>query len=181
MPSIPINLGDVEAFDNLPEGSYLGQIDKTEWRAAREAGKFPQIMVTYTVIDGEHIGRKSSEFLSLSPKAAFRLKRWFSHFGLDNQENLDVDDETDQLIDPDLVGVQVVFQVRADGFKLGTTDVRYRTELVSVEDDMTQQNTAAIKQPTEVEALEMDKEDRPVRPARPAPTVAPAQPRRTLR
>lgn len=136
MPTIPVNLGDVEAYENLPLGEYLGQIDKIVLKPAKEQGKFPQLMVTYKVIDGDQIGRASSEWLSLSPKAAFRLKKWFAKFGLDETENLDVDDETDELADPDLIGYQVIFKVYEDKPKPGETEPSVRTALVSVEDEV---------------------------------------------
>jgi hypothetical protein len=136
VPTIPVNLGDVEAFEGLPEGQYLAEIDKIEFKEARESGKFPQLQVTYAVIDGEHLGRKQSEWVSLSPKAAFRLKKWFAKFGFEDLDNLDVNDDTNMLDDPDLVGTRVIFGVRKDGKQQdGVTD-RIRTELVSVEDEV---------------------------------------------
>ena len=132
---ITLNFEGVEAFDSLPEGRYLGSIDKIELRPASDPSKFDQLMVVYLVIDGPHIGRKSSEFLSLSPKAAFRLKRWFDRFGItDDIAALDVDDDTNLLIDPDLVAVNVIFRIRKDGEYQG--EPRIRTELVEVVDEL---------------------------------------------
>lgn len=126
MPVVPVNLGDVQAFESLPLGSYLGEITKITYREAKEAGKFPQMMVTYTVIDGDQLNRTGNEFLSFSPKALFRLKRWFMKFGLGDIPELDFGDETDELDQPDLYGSQVIFTVSQDG-------ERTRTELVTVE------------------------------------------------
>jgi hypothetical protein len=136
MPTINVGLDKVESFTSLPEGKYLGSVDKIEFREARDPTKFDQLMATYLVIDGDHTGSKQSEFLSLSPKAAFRLKRWFDKFGLGDVENLEIDDDTNLLIEPDLVGVNVIFQVRKDGKIPGTDDDRIRTELLSVEDEV---------------------------------------------
>lgn len=114
---------------------YLGSIDKLELRPATDPAKFPQIMVTYLVIDGELTGRKSSEFLSLSPKAAFRLKKWFNKFGLaESLTGLEFDEETNLLLDPDLVGVNVIFQVYQDP-KLYQGEISIRTQLLEVLDD----------------------------------------------
>src|SRR5574337_1934014 len=143
MPTIAVNLGNVEAYDNLPIGSYYGEIDRITYREAREAGKFPQLMVTYVVTDGDSTGRKSSEFLSLSPKAAFRLKRWFMKFGLGDAENFEVDDETNDLLEPDLIGYAVIFTVKADG-------ERFRTELASVETDVANPEPVAPQAPAPV-------------------------------
>lgn len=131
MPSVNIDLSKVEAFENLPFGSYLGEIAKIQYKEAREAGKFAQIMVTYQVIDGVSITKKQSEWLSLSPKAVYRTKKWFAKFGCGDITLTDesFDPDTDELVDPDLIGVRVIFSVKPDG-------ERVRTELTSVEDDM---------------------------------------------
>lgn len=134
MPLIPLDFGSVDAFDNLPLGVYPGQIDKIELRPATDPTKFDQLMVTYLVTDGDSLGRKSSEFLSLSPKAAFRLKKWFDKFGIvDQMTGLNVDDETNLLVDPELVGVDVMFKVYEDP-KLYQGEKQVRTALLSVED-----------------------------------------------
>lgn len=90
MPIIPVNLAGVEAFESLPFGTYLGDIDKVKHQPAVQEGKFAQLMVTYVVVDGDALGKKQSEWLSLSPKAAFRLKKYFMKFGLGDAENLEV-------------------------------------------------------------------------------------------
>src|SRR5688572_3201240 len=114
MPIIPVNLADVVAFENLPFGTYLGEIAKIEYREASKPGGFPQLQVQYTVIDGDALGKSQSEWLSFSPKAAFMMKRWFSKFGHGEIPDLDVDDDTNLLVDPDLVSVRVVFKVYPD-------------------------------------------------------------------
>ena len=186
MPTIPVNLSNVEAYENLPLGEYLGQISKITYKPPREQGKFAQLMVTYTVIDGELLGKTSNEWLSLSPKAAFRLKKWFAKFGLDDTDNLDVDDDTEELVDPDLVDVQVIFKVHEDKPRPGETEPSIRTSLVSVEDD---DAAPAPKRPAKAEAEESDddadddepEEEKPARPARRAVATAKRPERRTLR
>lgn len=187
MPTIPVNLSNVEAYENLPLGEYLGQISKITHKPPREAGKFGQLMVTYTVIDGDQLGRTSNEWLSLSPKAAFRLKKWFAKFGLDDTDNLNVDDDTDELTDPDLVDVQVIFKVHEDKPRPGETDPSIRTSLVSVEDE---DSAPATKRPAKAEAEESDDDDadddepeeQPARPARRAAVATARRPeRRQLR
>lgn len=156
MPTIPVNLGNVEAYENLPLGEYLGQIDKITFKPPREAGRFPQLMITYTVIDGEQLGRTSNEWVSLSPKAAFRLKKWFAKFGLDDTENLEVDDESDELTDPDLIGYQVIFKVHEDKPRPGETEPSIRTSLVSVEDEV---DEAPAPKATKAKAAEPEADD----------------------
>jgi hypothetical protein len=180
VPSVQVNLGDVTStFDNLPYDEYEGQIDKVEWRPAREQGKFPQLQVTYAVIDGDQLGRKQSEFLSLSPKADFRLKRFFDRFGLGELETFDYDEDTNLVTEPDLIGIRVVFKVYQDGFLPGTENPRVRTELVTVLDEL---DTVAPAEAAEEEEPEAEAvAAAPVRPVRPAAKTTEAPKRRTLR
>lgn len=164
MPTINIDFSGVEAFDNLPIGKYMGSIDKVELKETDDPSKFDQLMASYLVIDGEFTGRKQSEFLSMSPKAAFRLKKWFDRFGLieDDHTVLDIDEDTNLLVDPDLVGVNVIFEVFRDP-KLYQGEVQIRTRLLEVLDD---DAPAAAPEPARA----------PARPARAAaaPVAAPA-------
>lgn len=169
MATIQVNLSSVETYDDLPIGTYEAEVDKITWRDAKEKGKFPQFMVTYSVVDGDHLGRKSTEWLSLSPKAAFRLKKWFAKFGEGDSDNLEVDDDTNELTEPDLVGVRVIFKVSADGD-------RFRTELLTVEDDMSVEETTTEAEPETVEETAEET------PAEAPPARKAARPkRRTLR
>lgn len=132
MPTVAVNLADVQAFESLPVGSYYAEIAKITYRAAKSADKHPQMMVSYLVIDGDHVGRTQNEFLSFSPKALFRMKRWFNKFGLGDIPELNFDDDTDELQEPDLYGYKVIFAVSQD--RNDTT--RFNTDLVSVEDEI---------------------------------------------
>lgn len=187
MPTIPVNLSNVEAFENLPVGEYLGEIEKIVHMEPREAGKFGQLRVQYKVIDGEHLGRTQSEFLSLSPKAVNRLKKWFAKFGDETAsvDNLETDDN-DEVIEPDLVGFQVIFKVYKERDNRVTDEdaddaYRTRTGLVSVEDDEPAPTPKARKpQRQEIEEAD-DEEDDEAEPA-PARVATAARPkRRTLR
>jgi hypothetical protein len=135
MPVFNLDFTGVQSFDNLPIGKYPGSIDKIELKPATGEGKFDQLQVTYLCTDGEFMGRKQSEFLSMSPKAAFRLKRWFDKFGLGEGVPLDVDDETNLLMEPDLVGVDVEFRVYEDP-KLYLDEHQIRCELTEVFDSV---------------------------------------------
>lgn len=199
MPNIPISFEGVETFENLPIGSYMGSIDKLEYRQATEPGKFDQLMAQYIVIDeGELLGRKSSEFLSMSPKAMFRLKRWFDKFGLaDGFTGIEVDDETNLVTDPDLIAVNVIFRVYEDP-KPYKGEKQIRTELVEVLDEVTEpapaparapaKAAAAAPAPVEEEAAEAEPEaeapapaPRRFAPRAAATATATGQARRTLR
>ena len=165
-------------------------------------------MATYLVTDGDLIGRKTSEFLSLSPKAAFRLKKWFDRFGLaDEITGLDIDDETNLMTSPDLVGVDVIFEVYKDP-KLYQGEAQIRTRLLEVLEEAPEPAPApkaraaatpaarvATRRAPVQEAVEPDEAEEdeaeaeaeepapaPVRRAtRPAPVAASGPARRTLR
>lgn len=132
MPQIAVNLKDVEdSFENLPVGSYLGEVSKAKLREATEEGKFDQLMVTLTVLDeGELLGKVSTQWLSFSPRAAFMMKRFFALFGLGDLEDMDFDDDSLELLEPDITGAQVIFTVTADKKAPGG----FRTEVQSVEE-----------------------------------------------
>lgn len=130
--AIPLDLSNVESYDSLPVGRYFGQIDKVEYRPTDTPGKFDQIMVTYMVSDGELLGRKQSEFLSLSPKAAFRLKKWLEKFAdISEFTELEVDEDTNLVTSPDFVGVDVLFEIYQDP-KLYQGEIQFRCRLVEV-------------------------------------------------
>jgi len=192
VPAIHVNLGAVEAFTTLPDGSYLGEITKVTHREPTKPGKFAQMMVTYTVIDGDSLGKRQSEFVSLSPQSLGFLKRWFMKFGLGDIPDLIFDDDTDELTDPDLLGYQVIFTVKTEGEFT-------RVKLVSVEDDVAapaptpvplavrHSRTVAAPEPA-VEEDEVEDEAPAPAPRRPHPApvaqaapAAPARRRATLR
>jgi hypothetical protein len=43
MATIPVNLSNVQAFENLPLGEYEGEIEKIVHMEPREEGKFGQL------------------------------------------------------------------------------------------------------------------------------------------
>lgn len=169
MPAIPIDLSNVESsFEELPVGKYLGEISKFRYREATEEGKFDQLMITYTVIDGDLLGKTSTEFRSLSPKALGFVTSFFLKFGFEKADMvegfLDYDDDTMDMTSPDIIGTRVIFQVKEDAKAPGG----FRTELVSVEDDVPAPATAVAAAPVA--------EAEPVAEAAPAPRRAPAKP-----
>lgn len=195
MPTIPIDFSGVESFDSLPIGEYEGSIDKVELRPATQPTKFDQIQVSYIVTDGEFTGRKQSEFLSMSPKAAFRLKKFFDRFGdlVANLAELDFDDDSNLLLEPDLVALDVRFKVYQDP-KEYQGEHQIRTELIEVYDDAPAPAPTPVKTPrrapvavaapvaVEEDEAEEDEAEPEVAPApaarrraAPAATAAPAR------
>jgi hypothetical protein len=131
MPVISVNLGDVQEFTNLDFGTYYGELEKVVLKEATEQGKFDQLRAQYMVLDeGPNLGRRQSEFRSFSPNAMGFMKGWFKKFGLGEIPDLDFDDDTLELMNPDLAGSKVIFEVVADAKAPGGS----RTNLVSVEE-----------------------------------------------
>lgn len=175
MPTISVNLGDVQGgFTDLPHDDYYGEVEKIVFHPAKSADKSPQLRVQYKVIDGDHINRRQSQFLTLSEKAMGFVKDFFAKFGLGEYETFDVDDDTSELIDPDLVESKVFFRVGPDR----RDATRTRTELISVEEfgpgvpDMGAAPAAVAAPPARpaarVAAAPVAAAPRPARPA-PAP------------
>lgn len=141
MPTIPVNLGAVvSSFSDLPFGSYLGEILKIKLFPPRQAGKFAQLLVQYVVIDGDLVNRRQSQFLSLSPNAMGFVKDFFEKFGLGEIPDLVIDDDTEELTDPDLGGSKVIFKVAPDSKDAS----RVRTSLVSVEESSYTESAAPV-------------------------------------
>lgn len=158
MTTIAVNLGAVAGgFEDLPIGSYLGEVTKAKLIQPRAAGKFHQLMVTYMVIDGDHTNRRQNHFMSFSPNALGFMKEFFSKFGLGDLSNLEFDPDTEELIDPDIVGSKVIFKVTQDKKDADRT----RVSLTSVEE-----NTAEAAYAPPVSNV--------VKPAKPA-KVAPVE------
>lgn len=134
-------------------------------------------MARYLVTDGEHLGRKQSEFLSLSPRAAFRLKKWFDKFDLEGEfTGIEVEDASNQVISPDLVGVDIIFKVYQDS-KMYQGEYPTRVELVSVADTYGQPAEPQVEASVEPEpiAAAAAVSITPSRAAPPSTPVAPAR------
>lgn len=120
MPVIPVDFSDVEEFEALPKGEYGAVIVKAEYRVPADSEKFPYINLEMDVkdviqadadvnLDGN---RKLWSILSLSPKALWRTKQVFENLGIFAETmELDVDEETNMVVSPELVGIPVVCAV----------------------------------------------------------------------
>lgn len=108
MPRVKVNFADVQDFEALPEGVYEAIVEKIEYREPKEQGKYPYLNVEYTITDEEFAGRKVWEVLTWNPKGLFRMRDFFAAFGYEQEDNdLDIDDESNLLIDPDFTGEAV--------------------------------------------------------------------------
>lgn len=106
MGRVTIDFSDVQDFEVLDEGEYPVIIDKAEFRPSREEGKFPYINLEMSISEGNNKGRKLWMVLSFSPKALWRMKDVFSNLGIyDDSMEVDYDEETMLVVDPQLVGL----------------------------------------------------------------------------
>lgn len=125
MPRNTIDFSDVEDFAPLPAGTYRAQVESMTFREAPDETKSDQISVQYVVTeDGEFLGRKAWTNLYLTPKALWRAKKWFGQMGLEDEAlEYDYDDETGEVTEPDLVGVDVEIEIKNEVYK-GETQAR---------------------------------------------------------
>lgn len=116
VPQITVDFSNVEEFEALPKGEYAAVIAKAEYRIPSDSDKFPYINLEMDVKDvvkvAEEVNldgtRKLWAILSLSPKALWRTKQVFENLGIYAEEmELDVDEETMQVVSPELVGLPV--------------------------------------------------------------------------
>lgn len=163
MPTIPVNLGDVTS-DDLPEGTYLAQVDAHVYNAPT-GDKQQNVRMGYEVIeDGPQLGRKASQWLYFSEKAIFRTKKHYAKFGLEDLENFEVAEDSDDIIEPDLIGVQVIIESFLEPDRRNPSEKRSRIRLVSVEDDMSEapeppKSAAKATAKAEVEESDDDEDD----------------------
>lgn len=98
-----IDFTDVEAggFDPVPRGRYIVQVEEAE---IRDGNKAPYLNIQFNIIGpAEYEGRKLFDILSFSPKALFRLKRFYIAAGatkeqLAGQFEVDPDDLIDVVV-----------------------------------------------------------------------------------
>lgn len=114
MPRITVDFSDVQEFEVLPKGEYAAVIAKAEWREPQDSDKYPYINLEFDVKEVVNVsdevdlgnGRKLWAILSTSPKALWRMKQVFENLGIYMEElDIDVDDETNAVLSPELVGL----------------------------------------------------------------------------
>jgi len=92
MSPFKIDMSDVgEGFDPIPAGAY--SVVVSSLRQSEEDGPsgYPYIILEMTVADGEFGNRKLWTNLSMSPKAAFKVKEFLLSVGL-SEEDLAVEE-----------------------------------------------------------------------------------------
>lgn len=184
MSRIKVNFGDVEGFDALPEGTYTATIEKIEYRPAKEAGKSPYLNVEYTVSEPEEFaGRKVWEVLSWAPKALFRMRDFFRAAGFEDDEyDLDVDEESGLLLDPDLSGEAVEVTIENEIYNKKEVNRVVAVEFLNPTGPEEDEGTEDEEEDTEDEEEEAPAKKAPAKTFRPTTTGAKKPPaKRTFR
>ena len=115
MTQIRVDFSDVEPQDRSPikPGKYDVVVENIEVRQG-EGKEHPYLNWELSITEGEHEGRKLWLITSLSPKAIWRLQLIFQSFGVDADSDveLEIDDDTNMLLEPDLTGEAAIATVR---------------------------------------------------------------------
>lgn len=127
MPTVNINLADVDSFEPLPEGQYDVEIEKAEIRM-NKAGDGLYINWEMTVLDGDYENRRLWMITSLKETALFRLKQVFEDLDLiddgDDEVEIEYDDDVEPtsqggplLIYPEVEGIEAVATVQNEMYE----------------------------------------------------------------
>lgn len=115
MARTTIDFSEVEEFEAVPAGEYEAEITKIEYREPASEDKYPYLNVEVTITeDGDEQGRKVWGIWSFSPKAMWRMKQAWENLGViepDEEIEIDWDDDTNLLLEPDFVGVPCLVTV----------------------------------------------------------------------
>lgn len=104
MGQVNLDFSNVQEFEALPAGDYPVYVEQVELKQSQHSD-YPYLNYTLVVSEGEYANRKLFMISSLSPKALWRAKAVFQSLGVyQEQMDLNVDDDTNQLLSPDLVG-----------------------------------------------------------------------------
>jgi hypothetical protein len=116
VPTINVNLADVDSFEPLPEGEYDVEIDKAEVRM-NKAGDGLYINWEMSVLDGDYENRKLWMITSLKETALFRLKQVFEDLDLIDADDDEVEIEYDDDVDPTSSGGPLLLYPEVEGLE----------------------------------------------------------------
>lgn len=105
------DLSSVEVSPSLPPGTYRAAVKQVELREGKSSGK-PYLNWTFQVLEPPFVGRVVYLTTSLQEHALFRLKEVLVALGEDaNLVELEVDEDTNLLTYPQVVGKEVLLRV----------------------------------------------------------------------
>lgn len=102
-------------FDDIPdsvvaEGEVEVTITKIELKTSQSSGN-PYLNWEFTISEGDFENSKIWMITSLTEKALFRLKQICESLGYEHEIEFEVDEDTNQVIYPNLVGTAVTLDV----------------------------------------------------------------------
>jgi hypothetical protein len=144
MAKVRVDFSDVESFEAIPDGEYPVVIVSAVLKESQRS-EHPYINLEMDVAEGEHEGRKLWSILSLHPKALFRTKENFENLGVYQDEiDLDVDDDTGDVLEPELVGLPAVAVVTSQEYE---GKLRNRVDLLLPSDGNGPKKSTTAKRP----------------------------------
>jgi hypothetical protein len=138
MSKLNVNFADVESFSLIPVGTPLVEVEEVVVKES-QSSEFPYLNWKLRIVENDEDWEEDFEgrylwlMTSLSPKALFRLKQVFENLGIDDEDiNLEVDDDTDFVTEPELVGLRAYAPVRHEAYN---GEQRARVSTLIPEDD----------------------------------------------
>jgi hypothetical protein len=126
MAKVTVDFSEAESFEAIPDGEYACVIDEAELRESKSSD-YPYINLTLSVAEGEHEGRKLWATASLHPKALWRTKELFENLGINGEAiDLDVDEDSNAVLDPEFVGMPVTAVVSSEIAEQGANKGKLR-------------------------------------------------------
>ena len=125
MPKFSLDLSNT-SFEAIPAGTYEATVENVELKQAQHS-EFPYLNWSFTITDEEFLGRKVWMTTSLNPKAVWKLQQCFEALGIidreasaeggDQEFEIDVDDESKILINPEVIGESCMISISIDKYQ----------------------------------------------------------------
>jgi hypothetical protein len=117
MPEFKIDFEEVESFAAIPQAEYPVVVEEVELRES-QSSEYPYLNWKLKVTEGEYEGRFVWMMTSMSPKALWRLKETLDNLEVPLDDfNMVVDEDTNFVIEPQLVGLPALAPVREDEYQ----------------------------------------------------------------
>jgi len=83
---VKVNFSGIKEFTPIPDGTYAATLSGTKLVAEAKTSKQPYIELSFTISEGEHVGRRQFRNLSLTPQALWAFKQAMVRLGADPSE-----------------------------------------------------------------------------------------------
>lgn len=117
MPEFNIDFNEVESFAALPAGEYPVIVEEVELRQS-QSSENPYLNWKLKITEGEFQNRFVWMMTSMSPKAMWRLKETLDNLEVPLDDfHMVVDEDTNLVVEPELVGLAAMAPVREDEYQ----------------------------------------------------------------